>query len=163
MGTLPRGALTALDLVSQSPQQTQELGAMLGRLARGSEVILLIGPLGVGKTCLVQGLAQGLEVYDYVSSPTFTLIREHRGRLPLYHIDFFRLQGEEEALGLGLEEYLEGEGVCAVEWADRALAVLPPEHLRIRLDFGDGEERALHLEAHGPRYRALLEEVRAIL
>lgn len=150
----------ALKLLTRSPRQTQGLGALVGRLAQPGDVILLVGPLGAGKTCLVQGLARGLEVHDYVTSPTFTIIREYRGRMSLYHIDFFRVESQEETQELGLEDYFGAGGLCAVEWADKALEALPSQHLLITLEYRGDLERALHLEARGPRYVALLEALR---
>jgi len=151
--------LTDLELVTNSPRETQALGTRLGRLARPGDVLLLVGPLGAGKTCLVQGLARGLGVRDYVTSPTFTIIREYQGRIPLYHVDCFRLEGSVETLELGLDDYLGGDGLCVVEWADRVMEALPPEHLLINLKYRGDRERVLRLVARGSRYAALLEEL----
>lgn len=145
-----------LALVTRNPRQSQALGALMGRLARPGDVVLLVGPLGAGKTCLVQGLARGLGVQDQVVSPTFTLVREYQGRIPLYHIDLFRIESTAEAQELGLEDYLGGQGLCAVEWADRAMEALPQEHLLVTLDYQGERERLIYLEAYGSRYEALL-------
>ncbi|MDP2728315.1 MAG: tRNA (adenosine(37)-N6)-threonylcarbamoyltransferase complex ATPase subunit type 1 TsaE [Dehalococcoidia bacterium] len=160
MGALSSEALMALTLVTHSPRQTQALGSLMGRLARPGDVILLVGPLGAGKTCLVQGLARGLGVHDYVTSPTFTIIREYRGKMPLYHMDCFRIEGPEGTRELGLEDYFAGRGLCVVEWADRIINELPSQHLLVTLEYRGDRERALHLEARGPRYVALLETLR---
>ena len=151
---------SSLNLVSHSPQETQEIGHTLGREARPGDILLLMGELGTGKTRLTQGIGQGLGVSGRVLSPTFVLVRWHRGRLVLYHIDLFRIHSSEEALDLGLEEYLFGEGVCVVEWADRASDIFPSERLLVRLEYGHEEdERVLHFEASGSRYRELVSKL----
>jgi len=134
------------------------LAAEIARLLAGGEVIGLVGELGTGKTCFVKGLAQGLGIAEEeVYSPSFTLIAEHyQGRLPLFHIDLYRLGGRE--IGeLGLEEYLYGQGVAVVEWFDYLPAGVVEEYLRVTLWYGAGEERRIVLEAVGERYRRLME------
>ncbi|MEJ2047101.1 MAG: tRNA (adenosine(37)-N6)-threonylcarbamoyltransferase complex ATPase subunit type 1 TsaE [Dehalococcoidia bacterium] len=111
--------LAHLDLVSHSPEETQRIGVCLGRLARAGDVFLLVGKLGAGKTCLTQGIAWGLNIKDYALSPSFVIMRELYGRLPLYHIDLFRLDAQAEIEDLGLDDYLYGSGVCVVEWRRR--------------------------------------------
>lgn len=158
-------------LRSRSPAETRAAGEALGRVLRragaAGAVVALVGPLGAGKTCFVQGLARGLGVAGYVRSPTFTLVHQHRGPLPLFHVDLYRL-APAELDTLGLEEILEGPGVAAVEWADRAeapggpAAALPAEHLRVELAFGEADdERLLALLPRGERYRRIAEEVAA--
>ncbi|MFQ6059040.1 MAG: tRNA (adenosine(37)-N6)-threonylcarbamoyltransferase complex ATPase subunit type 1 TsaE [Anaerolineae bacterium] len=151
----------ALDLISHSPDQTRRLGARLGQLLQGGDVVCLEGELGTGKTCLAQGIGRGLGIREPIVSPTFTLIREYKvakGRPPLYHIDFYRLENAEEALALGLEEYLYGQGVCVIEWAERAQAALPRERLWITLKHLNETKRGLLMEATGQRYEELLRE-----
>jgi tRNA threonylcarbamoyladenosine biosynthesis protein TsaE len=104
---------------SDGPSDTAWLGRALGDVAEPGDVLLLQGPFGAGKTVFVQGLAQGLDVAGPVTSPSFVLAVEHPGRLPLVHVDLFRLDAPEGALVAALHEYLEGEGVCAVEWSER--------------------------------------------
>ncbi len=134
--------------ISGSPEATQRWAAQLAaRLAPGT-VLALYGGLGAGKTCLVQGLARGLGVTSPVASPTFTLVREHPGRIPLYHIDLFRIVNPQEALALGIEDYLYGSGIAALEWAERVEPLLPPQTLRIRLEEGaHPTERIITLQA----------------
>jgi tRNA threonylcarbamoyladenosine biosynthesis protein TsaE len=122
-----------IEVVSRSPQETRRIGALLGPLLRPGDVVLLEGPLGAGKTVFAQGIAAGLGVDDPLTSPTFTLIHEHVGRLPLYHIDLYRLSGAPEAGAIGLEEYLGGDGAAVVEWPDRATTLLPAERLVVGL------------------------------
>ena len=150
----------SLEIISHSAEETQRLGVELGRLAKAGDVLLLVGELGAGKTCLTQGVAWGLGIDAYTSSPTFVLIREYEGRLPLYHIDFYRLDRIEEIIDLGIDEYIYGSGLCVVEWAKKALAVLPQEHLLIELQHLGQNERKLRLEAKGERYQELLSELK---
>jgi tRNA threonylcarbamoyladenosine biosynthesis protein TsaE len=149
-----------LKLATHSPEETQHLGTHIGELAKAGDVILLVGRLGSGKTCLAQGIAWGLGIAEYATSPSFVLIREYQGRFPLYHIDFYRLDRVEEVVDLGLEDYLCGEGVCVVEWAEKALGVLPQEHLLIELEHLSENERQFHLEGKGERYQGLLMELK---
>jgi len=148
-----------MEITSHSPQQTQRIGSQLGELAQASDVFLLVGELGVGKTCLAQGIAWGLGINDYATSPSFVLIREYQGRLPLYHIDFYRLDSIKEVIELGLEDYLYGNGLCVVEWAEKGLDVLPEEHPLIRIEYLSENERKLYLEPSGERYREMLSQL----
>jgi tRNA threonylcarbamoyladenosine biosynthesis protein TsaE len=145
--------------MSRSPEQTQRLGMRLGELAQPGDVLLLTGNLGSGKTCLTQGIAWGLGVKEYASSPSFVIIREYHGRLTLYHIDFYRLDRIEEIADLGLDEYLYGKGICVVEWAEKGIAVLPKEHLLISLIYVSDTERSISLEPRGHRYTELLKSL----
>jgi len=137
---------------------TRALGKQLGaRLARG-DVIALQGDLGAGKTNFTQGLAQGLDIHDDVASPTFILANEYRdGRLPLYHIDAYRLAETAHADDFGLDDYLNGDGVTVLEWAERVRAALPRDVLWIAFEYRGEHERALTFTAHGARSRALLD------
>ena len=159
LSVTPKKGLTFL---SDSPESTFRLGALLGKEAIAGDVIALTGALGAGKTRLVQGLAQGLEVSDsYISSPTFILVHVHEGRLPLYHIDLYRLENGAEIDSIGLDEYLEGEGVAAVEWADKGRALFPPDRLTIEIRYIQESEREIILAGEGPRSRAWLDKIRS--
>ena len=117
-----------------SPSETERLGRTLGRVLQGGEVIALEGELGVGKTALVRGVASGLNVRPAsVSSPTFVLIHQYHGRLPLIHVDLYRLRTESEAENIGLHEYFDGLAVTAIEWADRLPTFLPNDRLEVRM------------------------------
>lgn len=124
-----------LKWTSQSPAQTQAWGAKLAKKLKPPRVIALVGELGAGKTCLVKGLAKGFEVKskDLVNSPTFTLINEYKGKFPIYHMDLYRLNSEEEFFDLGYEDYFFGKGITVVEWAERIPAALPEDMIAIRL------------------------------
>jgi tRNA threonylcarbamoyladenosine biosynthesis protein TsaE len=154
--------LSHLDLISHSPEQTQKIGAGIGELALPGDIFLLVGRLGTGKTCLTQGIARGLNTKEYALSPSFVIIRELYGRLPLYHIDLFRLDHIEEIEELGLDDYLYGKGVCVVEWAEKGLTVLPAEHLLVQIDFISDTERSFRLEPRGKRYQELLTQLKPL-
>lgn len=149
-----------MNFTSRSPEKTQRLGEELGRLAQPGDVFLLTGKLGTGKTCLTQGIAWGLGIEGYATSPTFVLVNEYRGRLPMYHVDLYRLDSVAEVTDLGLDDYLYGKGLCVVEWADKTQDVLPPQNLSIRIDFIDDTDRRLELKPHGERYAELISQIK---
>lgn len=149
-----------LPLVVPTAEDMRALGARLGERLAAGDVLLLRGPLGAGKTTLVQGLAIGLEAADLASSPTFVLANEYPGRLPLYHLDLYRLDDPAEIEEIGFEEYLYGQGVTAVEWPDQAQGLLPAESLSITIAIRPDESRQVELRAAGARYEALLESLR---
>jgi len=152
--------MSHLELTSHSPEQTQELGAHLGRLALPGDILLLVGKLGSGKTCLTQGIAHGLDIRDYVLSPSFVIVRELYGRLPLYHIDLYRLDQTAEIAELGLNEYLYGKGVCVVEWAEKGRDILPDEHLLIEISYLSDAERRLRFKPRGRRYQEIVTQLK---
>lgn len=149
-----------MNLRSESPEETQRLGTVLGRLAHPGDLFMLVGGLGAGKTCLTQGIAWGLDIAGYATSPTFVVINQYRGRLPLYHIDLYRLDSIEEVVDLGLDDYLYGNGVCVVEWADKAMNVLPPEHLLVEINYVSETVRNLVLNPSGERYIEMLSQLK---
>ena len=146
------------ELVSRTPANTEALGEVLGRAARGGELIGLVGDLGAGKTCLVRGLARGLGADpDRVHSPSFITVTEYPGgRLLLVHVDLYRLE-QPVADDLWLREALYGDGVAAVEWFDRMAAVAGDEYLIVTLRHAGHESRTIRLEARGGRHERLLE------
>jgi len=148
--------MSYLELISHSPEQTQRLGVHIGELAQPGDILLLVGALGTGKTCLTQGIAWGLGIKEYTLSPSFVIMRELYGRLPLYHIDLYRLNHIEEIMELGLDDYLYGSGVCVVEWAEKGLSVLPTEHLLIQISYLSDTERRFQLKPSGQRYLQIL-------
>jgi len=147
------GPLLEREITTARPEETEALGARLGRAARGGELLGLMGDLGAGKTCLVRGLAEGLGADpEAVHSPTFVIATEYRGgRLPLHHIDLYRLEPP-LADALFLRELLYGTGVAAVEWFERLLPAAGDEFLLVTLRAGTGDMRSIRLEAHGPRH-----------
>ena len=128
-----------VQIESSSPQETIQLGTLIGMCARAGDVVLFSGELGAGKTTMSQGIASGLEFTGTVTSPTFTLIQEYDGRIPVYHIDAYRLETEEEVADLGLEELFEGDGLTLVEWSERLGGLIPRDYVTVDLiSTGDG-------------------------
>ncbi len=152
--------MNQVEIISHSPEQTQKFGVAIGELAQPGDIFLLVGGLGAGKTCLTQGIAWGLDIKEYAVSPSFVVIRELYGRLPLYHIDFYRLDHLEEIAELGLDDYLYGNGVSVVEWAEKGLSLLPSEHLLIEMSYVSDTERSLKLKPSGKRYRNLVAQLK---
>ncbi|MCA1587750.1 MAG: tRNA (adenosine(37)-N6)-threonylcarbamoyltransferase complex ATPase subunit type 1 TsaE [Chloroflexi bacterium] len=152
-----RAASSVTELRSSSPDHTRELGRRLGTAAAPGIVLALFGPLGAGKTQLAKGVAEGLAVSGVVNSPTFVLMNEHHGRMPLYHIDAYRLDDPEEAIAAGLLDERQSDGVTVVEWADRLAGWLPAERLEIKLEAVQGApmSRTLRWRALGAPHSAL--------
>lgn len=150
-------------IVLRSPRHTHRLGRCLGTLVRGGEVLALFGELGTGKTSLVRGIAEGLLAEpSEVSSPTFTLIHEYQGRLRLIHTDLYRLTAS--ALGdTGLDDYVDGQSVIAIEWAERWGPGLPSDRLEIHLSHDPHDTRRASFAAKGPSACRLLAALRALL
>lgn len=145
---------------TKGPEETQELGRVIGEQSQAGDIYLLVGPFGAGKTCLTQGIAWGLGVAGYARSPTFVLMTRYQGRLTLYHLDLYRINHPSEAWDLGLEEQLYGDGVCAVEWADRAEELFPQDCLWITLDYEEGDTvRIITIGDDSSRYDPLLEKL----
>jgi tRNA threonylcarbamoyladenosine biosynthesis protein TsaE len=138
-------------LLSQSPEQTRQVGNRLGRLLERGDVVALIGQLGSGKTVFTQGLAQGLDVDpdEYVSSPSFTIVNQYRARIPIFHVDMYRLQGESDMVALGYEEYFDPNGVAIIEWADKARGLLPENHLLVEFQILGAESRQIDVALAG--------------
>ena len=131
---------------SRSAKETQRIGRALGERLRAGDVVATIGELGAGKTCFLQGLVRGLGVSETATSPTFVLINQYRGRLPVYHLDAYRTESLTELLDLGLEEIFYGEGVTVVEWADKLLPLLPPHAITVRMSGLGDEPREILIE-----------------
>jgi len=155
----------SLKINSYSSKQTQLLGSHLGKLAQKGDVFLLMGDLGAGKTCLAQGITRGLDTKEYALSPSFVIIRQYHGRLPLYHIDLYRLDHIEEIANLGLDEYLYNDGICVIEWPEKGLQLLPESNLLIKLSYVSECEtkRIIHLEPKGEHYSELIRQLKAVL
>ena len=147
-----------VDFFSHSVAQTQRAGASLAGLLGPGDVLLLEGNLGAGKTTMTKGIAEGLGVKGYVNSPTFTLVNEYRGRLPVYHLDCYRLESSREALDFGIEEYIYGDGVTIIEWPERIKDILPTDFIRIRLGYLTDTKRTILIEPSGARATTILQE-----
>lgn len=154
-------APNTLDVISHSETQTRRLGARLADMLNPGDVLALIGELGTGKTRWVQGVCQGLGVTEPVISPTFTLVNEYQGRLPVFHVDLYRLTGAAEALTFGLEDYLYDDGVTLIEWADRAASLLPEQLLTIEMYHLDETKRRIVLRPEGERFVELIKIYKA--
>jgi tRNA threonylcarbamoyladenosine biosynthesis protein TsaE len=150
----------AVRRTSPSAAATRALGARLGALAGPGDVIALVGPLGAGKTELARGIARGLGVEEPVSSPTFVLVAEHPGRVPLYHVDCYRLAGAEDALAAGILDERGEEGVTVIEWAERLGVALPAGRLEVTIDGAGDEPRRVALRATDGRHARLLAAAR---
>lgn len=138
---------------THSVEETLIIGEKLGRLLRRGNIVCLSGDLGAGKTAFTQGMAKGLEVSDYVTSPTYTIINEYEGRLSLYHFDVYRLNDVSEMYELGYEEYFFGDGVVVLEWADVVRDIIPKERLWITiLNNKGGNSREIIMEPTGEEY-----------
>ncbi len=145
---------------TRSVEQTRDLAEALAPLARPGDVVVLAGDLGAGKTAFVQGFGRGLGITERITSPTFTLVHVYEGRLPVHHLDVYRLEQLSEALDLGLPEMLDDGGVVLIEWGEAILPVLPHDYLEVRLTFGPGDDdRHLALRTVGPRGRPAREAV----
>ena len=136
-------------LTSRSPEQTQAAGEGLAATLEPGAVVALTGELGAGKTCFVQGLTRGLGATTWATSPTFVLVNEYRGRLPIHHVDAYRAAGPDEMIGIGLLELIDGAGVTVIEWADKILPLLPPRTIHVAIDGVGDEPRTITIDRAG--------------
>ena len=126
-----------------SPEETKEFGRALAKALKAGSVVALIGPLGSGKTVLIQGICSGLGVTEFVTSPTFVIINEYPGKFRVYHFDLYRLENIEEFIKLGYEEYFYGEGITLIEWAEKVKTFLPQKRMEINLEILSEKERKI--------------------
>lgn len=153
--------LNLLEFVLSSPRETDVFGHAIGKVLRKGDVLALVGELGAGKTALVRGIVTGLGgPVDSVTSPTFMLVHEYQGRLPLMHLDLYRLQRASEVESIGLSSCFTDETVTAIEWADLFPHFLPADRLEIRLIHRSPRSRIVRLQAGGTRSRSLLMRIR---
>lgn len=148
-------------VISSSSRATMGFGKRLGKLVKGGEIIGLVGDLGAGKTCFVRGFAAGVGVgrEAWVRSPTFTLINEYQGRMPVYHIDLYRIGRRDELEALNLREYLYGDGVSLIEWFEYLPAAEVEEFLEVRIAHAGGAKRQITFTAHGERYEQIVRKL----
>ncbi|MEN6521849.1 MAG: tRNA (adenosine(37)-N6)-threonylcarbamoyltransferase complex ATPase subunit type 1 TsaE [Armatimonadota bacterium] len=146
-------------ICTDNAEETMAFGEALGSRLGSGDVIALYGDLGAGKTTMTKGIALGAGVDAEIHSPTFTLIHEHAGRVPFYHVDLYRLTGDEDIEFLGLEEYLYGDGIVVIEWADRAPKLLPAERIEINLGYTDDDRREIRIGATSERLNEIIELV----
>lgn len=146
-------------IMTHSPEETEALGRRLGAAAFPGTVMALWGDLGAGKTALTRGIARGMGITHPVASPTFTIVHQMPGPMTLYHMDLYRLADADEVAQAGLEDMWYADGVSVIEWPVRAEDILPESRMDITLEHGEGDDRHITLEAHGPEYDALLEDI----
>lgn len=157
-------SISPLDFILSSPGETESFGYAIGRLLRGGEVLALIGELGAGKTALVRGIVAGLGVpAASVTSPTFLIVHEYQGQIPVVHIDLYRLQKPEEIEAIGLSDYFTDDVVVAIEWADRFPQLLPEDRLEVRFAHRTRTTRQARVEACGIRSRSLLARIKKVV
>lgn len=142
----------------ENEEQTKKIGYKLGQLLTPKSVVCLIGDLGAGKTTMTQSLAKALEVDDYITSPTFNIVNEYEGRMPLYHFDVYRIGSSDEMYDIGFDEYIDGEGVCIIEWANLIEDILPNEYLYIEMNYKE-TGREMILTPKGEKYEEIVKEL----
>lgn len=141
-------------------EESERFGIRIGELLKAGDILCLNGDLGAGKTTLTKSIGLGLGVEDYITSPTFALINEYEGRIPLYHFDVYRLENVEDLYDLGFDEYFYGHGVSIIEWADKIEALLPKERIVLDIEKAiDLDSRIISLRGYGSRYLEVLEEL----
>jgi len=133
------------EIITESPDETKQLAGQLAGKLRPGSVLALHGDLGSGKTCFVQGLAETLGVTEIVNSPTFAIINEYRGRFRLYHVDLYRINSLAEAEALGMDEFLEGDGITAIEWPEIFSSLLPKDTIHVYFEFVDVNRRRIKI------------------
>jgi len=146
-----------LKLHSKSDNETIKYGIKMGELLKSDQIILLSGELGAGKTKLVKGVAEGLGIKDEVNSPTFTLIHEYQGRIPLFHMDLYRLKEEEELYDIGFEEYLERDGAVIIEWPELALNLMPSDAIFINIEVSSKDSRIFYISSREKKNNNIIE------
>lgn len=142
----------------KTPEETTEFGIKLGKILKEKDIICLTGDLGAGKTHLTKGIAIGLEIEEDITSPTFTIVHEYAGRLPLYHFDVYRICDSSEMYEIGFDDYLFGNGVSIIEWANLVEDLIPEEAIQIELKYKE-VGRELIMSGLGKRFEEIVEEV----
>lgn len=152
--------VTFMEFIVNSVEETINLGKKIGQVLKSGAIICLIGDLGTGKTHLTKGIAAGLEIKDYITSPTFTIVNEYLGRLKLYHFDVYRVSDADEIYAIGFDEYIFSDSVSIIEWANYIEELIPREHIRIIInklpELGDNH-RKISVETFGDQYSYLKE------
>ncbi|NQU04147.1 MAG: tRNA (adenosine(37)-N6)-threonylcarbamoyltransferase complex ATPase subunit type 1 TsaE [Syntrophaceae bacterium] len=150
-----------LTLISNSIGDTINLGSIIGENLNGGDIIALTGELGSGKTCITRGIARGMGISEefYITSPTFTLINEYPGRIPLYHLDVYRLSGSKDLEDLGYEEYFYGKGAIVIEWAEKIRDIIPPDSIFIYLKYLGEKKREIEISYEGDNAPRIIKSV----
>ena len=140
--------MNAEKFTSTSPEETQAAGGRLAQTLGPGAVVALTGELGAGKTCFVQGLVRALGVTTRATSPTFVLVNEYRGRLPIHHVDAYRVSGAAELIAIGLLDLMDDEGITVIEWADRITPLLPPRTITVQIEGLGDDPRTITIHRH---------------
>lgn len=149
-----------MEIILNGLEETKEFGIKLGNVLKGGDIVCLNGELGAGKTTLTKSIGLGLGVTDYITSPTFTLINEYKGRVWVYHFDVYRLENVDELYDLGFDEYFYSNGVSIIEWADKIEKLLPRERIVLDIEKGkDMDKRVINITGYGNRYIEILKEL----
>jgi tRNA threonylcarbamoyladenosine biosynthesis protein TsaE len=149
--------MKTISVETKNPNETFRLGTQLARYLEEGDILCLFGNLGTGKTTFVKGIGKGLDISDKsVHSPTFISMNMYKGRLPLYHFDLYRLEDERELSLIGYEEFLYGDGVSLIEWADKMKSLLPKDCLKIEFEYTDPTTRSITFQAQGKKYEDLI-------
>ncbi|MBZ2174872.1 tRNA (adenosine(37)-N6)-threonylcarbamoyltransferase complex ATPase subunit type 1 TsaE [Schnuerera sp. xch1] len=147
-------------IVLKGLKETEEFGERLGNILQGGDVLSLTGDLGAGKTTLTKSIGKGLGVNDYITSPTFALINEYKGRVWVYHFDVYRLEGPEDLFDLGYEDYFYSNGVSIIEWGDKIMDILPSNTIEINIEKGEKlDERIVTISGQDNRYSQIVKEL----
>lgn len=150
----------SITIKTTSVKETIAIGKKLGKLMSPGDVIYLTGELGAGKTCFVKGIAKGLGIRGKdITSPTFIIINEYKGKIPLYHIDLYRIGVIDDLRDIGMDEIVYGKGVTAIEWAERIKDVLPDERLDVTLKWVDDKTRTIEMNAFGRHHKEMLDKL----
>ncbi len=153
---------TNVTIKTFSRDETAEAGRKLGRLLEAGDVVCLSGDIGTGKTVFTGGIAEGLGISGYITSPTFTIVNEYEGRIPFYHFDVYRINDPDEMFEIGFEEYIDGRGVVVIEWADVIKDILPREHIWVEISKdlkGDYNIRNITIEFRGEKYQQIADSL----
>lgn len=134
-----------MEYQSYSVEDTKKIAFHFANQLHPGDILCLYGDLGVGKTAFVQGLAEGLHIVDYITSPTFTIVNEHKGTFPLYHFDVYRIDDADEMYEIGFEDYLNGDGICVIEWSEKIENILPEQRYEISISKDDAENENYRL------------------
>ena len=150
-----------MEIKLRNLEESKNFGISLGKLLKAGDILCLNGDLGAGKTTLSKYIGLGLGVEDYITSPTFNLIKEYKGRLTMYHFDVYRLEGVDDLYDLGFDEYFYGNGVCIIEWANKIQEILPEEKIVLDIEKGqDLDERLISIHGKGQTYEDIIKELK---
>jgi tRNA threonylcarbamoyladenosine biosynthesis protein TsaE len=150
-----------VEIISNSPLETEELGAQLGSLVLPGNLLALLGGLGTGKTCFVRGIVSSAapQSSHLVASPTFAIMNSYAGNIPVYHFDFYRLAGDNDIAELGFDDYFHGDGICVIEWSERLSDLLPDDYVTVQFEYSGDNRRQITLTSTGQMSKKTLERL----